>query len=69
MTDPTPSAIRAARLAAGHTQSEAAAAIYSNRTMTWADYEARRRNMPLPVWHWYLLVTNQHPKFVLSDRA
>lgn len=68
LQQPTPDQIRAARLAAGHTQAQAAEVIHSARRMTWADYEEGRRVIPLAAWELYLLRTGQHPDWGLVDR-
>lgn len=64
----TPTAIRAARTAAGHTQTEAGQ-IVGGTLRTWQDWEAGKREMPEAAWHLYLLRTDQHPAWRLLARA
>lgn len=47
--NPTPAQIRAARVAAGLTQTEAAALIYAT-LRTWQDWEAGKRRMHPAFW-------------------
>ncbi len=77
ITQPTPEEVRAARKAAGLTQGEAGELIspalvkpYRN----WQSYEVRSggagaRAIPLASWELFLLLTNQHPRFILQARA
>lgn len=69
MTAPIPEQIRVARDAAGQTQAEAATLIHLERRMTWADYEAGRRQMPAASWELYLLRTGQHPRWQLAQKG
>lgn len=54
MTSPKPAAIRAARKAAGLTQTQAAALIYSTMR-TWQDWEAGARRMHPALFELFLL--------------
>ncbi|MDP3438140.1 MAG: hypothetical protein Q8R95_00910 [Azonexus sp.] len=76
LPQPTPDEIRAARNRVGHSQTEAGQ-IVSNAQVkpwrTWQGYEADagkkdHRDIPLVVWAYYLLVTDQHPTMVLQAR-
>lgn len=68
LPSPAPQDIKATRLAAGHTQSQAAAAIGFTRWQTWSDYEGGHQVMPPLQWTWYLLTTGAHPKAVMRKR-
>ena len=46
---PSPAVIKAARLAAGLTQTEAAALVY-RRLNSWQDWEAGNRHIDLGLW-------------------
>lgn len=65
---PPPDAIRAARTAAGHTQSEAARLIYST-LRAWQDWEAGARRMHPAMFELYLLRTQQHPTLLLLPKG
>jgi DNA-binding XRE family transcriptional regulator len=65
---PGPEDIKATRVAAGHTQVQAAAAVGLNRWQTWSDYEGGKHAMPALAWTWYLLVTGAHPVAVLRKK-
>lgn len=73
---PTPTEVRAARKRSGMTQAQAAAAIFAlseSAYRTWQSYEvashlSEHRQIPLPAWHLFLLVTGQHPKWRVVDR-
>jgi DNA (cytosine-5)-methyltransferase 1 len=54
----TPDRVRAARAAAGHTQSEAAALIYRTRR-AWQDWESGARNVDPAAFELYLIKTGQ----------
>lgn len=56
--NPTPAAVRAARTAAGLTQTEAAAKIYST-LRTWQDWEAGGRRCHPAMFELFLLKTGQ----------
>lgn len=62
---PSPEEVKAARIAAGHTQAQAAETVGFSRKATWSDYEGPKQ-MPSLHWTWYLLATGQHPTAVLS---
>lgn len=49
---PTPDMIRAARLAAGLTQTEAAALVHRSRAASWSEWE--RGAVPMPAAEWDL---------------
>ena len=49
---PTPAAVRAARLAAGQTQAQAAACVHLY-VRTWQRYEAGSTPIPAAVWELY----------------
>lgn len=64
----TPEALRTARLRAGHTQAEAAALVRAGSYRTWQDWESGRRPIDPVRYEWYLLVTDQHPRWRLVER-
>lgn len=70
---PSPANVRAARLAAGQTQAEAAALVGLGGGIRWAEYErdsesqSSRRIDPAR-WQLYLLMTDQHPDYRLARR-
>ncbi|MEI2416239.1 helix-turn-helix transcriptional regulator [Orrella sp. JC864] len=66
--NPTPEQVRAARDAAGHTQTEAARTI-GLTLVAWQRYEAGERRMHPTYWDAYLLRTDQHPTLILADRG
>lgn len=53
---PTPAAVRAARLAAGQTQAQAAACVHIY-VRTWQRYEAGSTPIPAAVWELYRVKT------------
>ena len=53
---PTPAAVRAARLAAGQTQAQAAACVHLY-VRTWQRYEAGSTPIPAAVWELYRVKT------------
>ena len=61
LPSPSPADLKATRIAAGHTQSQAAATIGMRRWATWSDYEGGIRHIPPLAWTWYLLATGAHP--------
>lgn len=68
---PTPEQILAARQAAGHTQSQAAATVGLSAGIRWAEYERgghTGRRIDSARWALYLLLTDQHPVWRLSRR-
>lgn len=62
---PQPSDIRAARLAAGLTQTEAGALCHRS-LRAWQDAEAGSRNLDQAAWELFLLRTGQHPTHRLA---
>lgn len=58
MNNPTPKQIRAARTAAGHTQTEAAAVIYKS-LRGWQDWESGARKMDPALLELYRIKTGQ----------
>lgn len=65
---PAPEMIRAARVAAGLTQAEAAAVVHRPSYRTWQDWERGRSKMPLDAWELFLLKTGQLPKAMMFAR-
>ena len=59
---PTPDEIRAARAAAGHTQTEAGAIVWV-AMRTWQDWESGARSMPAAAWELYMVKTGRHPDY------
>lgn len=57
MTNPTPAEIRAARLAAGLTQAEAAKLVHAASYRTWQEWESGRRKMPAAKWELWKMLT------------
>lgn len=57
--NPSPEAIRAARLAAGHSQKEAAALVHRGSHLAWLRWEAGQHPMPAAEWELYLIKTGQ----------
>lgn len=55
---PTPEEIRARRLAAGLTQTQAAHIIYAPSYKTWQPYENGRAKIPLAAWVLFLIETD-----------
>lgn len=68
MTPPTPNEIRAARNAAGYTQTEAAALIDCTRD-TWAKWEGGKREMHPAFFRLFRLLTGQEALEVLQTSA
>jgi len=76
LPSPTPAAIRQARDNAHLSQTEAAKLISTACTSpyrTWQSYEAlphtaNHRSMPLASWELFLLLTGQHPRFIIKPR-
>lgn len=74
ITQPTPGQVRAARLAAGLTQVQAAILVSpasKKPYRTWQGYESPigskdHRAIPLATWELFLLLTNQHPALKLK---
>lgn len=74
---PTPVEIRSARKAAGLTQTQAAALVSTAKGRSsyraWQGYEAPigqddHRDIPLPAWEMFLLLTNQHQTMMLIEK-
>ena len=60
ITQPTPADIKAARLAAGLTQPDAAALVHA-AAKTWKNWESEggeARKIPLAAWELFLIKTN-----------
>jgi len=66
--DLTPEAVRAARVAAGLTQSEAATTAALGSRVRWAEYEAGTRQIDVLRFEWFLLQVDQHPAYRLNRR-
>lgn len=64
---PTPADIRAAREAAGISQT-AAGALCHRSLRAWQAAESGERNLDRAAWELFLLLTDQHPDLVLSPR-
>lgn len=60
---PTPAAIKAARMAAGMTQAEAAEFVYLSRLETWSEYERGARAMDNARWELFLIKAGQSPYY------
>ena len=69
IADPTPDMIRAARDAAGLSQTEAATQAGLANYQRWAEYESGVRPIDSIRWQWFLLQTGQHPKLALVEAA
>lgn len=61
LPSPTPDAVLTARLAAGHSQAQAAAVVGLGKAMRWCEYERGQRAPDPARWALYLLATDQHP--------
>jgi hypothetical protein len=59
MKSPTPEQIKISRIAAGHTQEQAAALIYKS-VLAWNRYEAGSRSMDPAYFELYLIKTQQN---------
>lgn len=53
--------VRAARLAAGLTQAEAAELVHLGSHVRWSEYERGAENIGPQTWHLFLLLTRQVP--------
>lgn len=60
---PTPEQIKEARLHAGHTQTQACAAIFRTGYRTWVRWEAGHGEMDPAVYAFYLVKTGQHKSY------
>lgn len=67
MSEPTPDQIRAAREAAGLTQTEAAGLVRA-KLRAWQRWEAGERQMRASDWELFQLKTGQHPDSKLTAR-
>lgn len=65
MIPPTAEQIRAARLAAGLTQQQAAELVYMEQR-GWARWESGERGANLAAWELFLLRVGQHPTRALK---
>ena len=65
---PSPGEVRAARLHAGHTLAQAAAAMGYTSHSRVAELESGARRINAVRWGWYLLATGQHPTLKLAPR-
>lgn len=75
VTQPTPAQVRETRIRAGLTQAQAVAMVSGadQSVRSWQHYEAEQdkegaRVIPLALWELFLLVSGQHPKFVMTAR-
>jgi transcriptional regulator with XRE-family HTH domain len=68
LLNPTPDIIKAARLAVGLTQEQAAELVRLHNRNRWSEYERGARAPDWPRWTLFLLLTGQHPKARLIDR-
>ncbi len=67
LQEPEPHQVRAARLRAGHTQTQAGQLV-GGSLRTWQDWEGGKRAMPAATLALYLLLTDQHPDMRLTRR-
>lgn len=58
---PGPNEVRAARIAAGLTQAEAAELVHLGSHVRWSEYERGVEKISLQTWHLFLLLTRQEP--------
>lgn len=58
MQNPTPEQVKAARMAAGHSQTEAATVIYK-QVLAWQRYESGAREMDPAYFELYMIKTGQ----------
>ena len=58
---PSKEQIKAARVAAGLTQEQAAAVVYRNSLTRWSEWETGMVPMQPAVWELFLFKTGQHP--------
>lgn len=63
-SNPSPEQVRAAREAAGLTQTKAGALVFGTLRawQSWEDSGPDGRRMPPAAWHLFLLRTQQHPR-------
>lgn len=67
MNVPSPTVIRFARTSAGLTQANAAALIHQPQPR-WAEYENGTGKPSRAAWELFLLLTHQHPTFVIRKK-
>lgn len=60
---PTPEAVLAARLAAGLTQTQAAASVYLGHYRRWGDYETGTGQMDAARYELFLVKHGMHPGY------
>lgn len=60
---PTKEEVKAARIAAGLTQKQAAECIGRNQYQRWGEFERGSRQMSGAEWEMFLVKTNQHPQY------
>lgn len=60
---PTPDDVRTARLAAGRTQTEAAADVYLGHYRRWGEYESGQVGMDPAKYELFLVKHGLHPRF------
>lgn len=63
----TPTEIKAARTAAGMTQTTAGESVGAT-LRTWQDWESGARAIPVAAWSLFLLTTDQHPTHRMIER-
>ena len=68
LTQPRPEDVLQARLAAQHSQEEAAATVGLGGGIRWSEYERGVRSIDPVRFALYQLMTNQHPEWRLSRR-
>jgi hypothetical protein len=67
--DPTPTAVKAARKRACLSQAGAAATIGLGSPQRWSEFENGHARIDPARWMLFLLLTDQHPSFVVKERA
>ncbi len=67
LDQPTPEQVRAARQAAGLTPQQCSE-LLGLRRVAWAEYERGERRPSGPQWEMFLLLTGQHPHWLLVPR-
>lgn len=80
IVQPTPEEVMTMRMMAGLTQAQTGLIVTASTPdarashRTWANYEARSKDgsvfrpIPLQTWELFLLLTNQHPDYLLRSR-
>ena len=66
--DRTPNSVRAARVAAGLTQAEAAEVAALGSRERWAEFESGKRQIDALRFEWFLLLTGYHPAYRLERK-